>query len=243
MFFSIVIPIYNAKDFLPDCIESIRIQSFTDFEVIMIDDGSTDGSRDMCDKYAEMDDRFKAVHKCNEGVTRARQDAGHYVNGEYVISVDADDMIEKNLLFDLHERIIKKYPDLVAYGYKEIDENGNVIKTRLNEAPIGFYEGLDFKRIKDAFLYNRELPGINVGNLIFSIWTKAMKSNLYKEVAWEVNRELTKGEDLAMLMRAMTKANSILVSKVNGYLYRLQPNSITHIFKIGDLYRQAILNR
>ena len=242
MFFSIVIPIYNAKDFLSDCIESIRNQSFTDFEVIMIDDGSTDGSQDMCDKYVQMDDRFRVIHKSNEGVTPARQDAGHYVNGDYVISVDADDMIDKNLLFDLHEEIVKNSPDLVAYGYKEIDENGNVIKTRLNDATIGFYEDIEFTKIHDAFLYDKELPGINVGNLIFSVWTKAMKRNLYKEVVSEVNSKLTKGEDLAMLMRTMNKANSILISKESGYLYRLQPNSITHIFRIEDLYRQSILN-
>ena len=98
---SIVIPVYNSAKYLNDCIESIRRQKYNDWECILIDDGSSDGSSRICDEWAEVDKRFKAFHQPNSGVSTARNNGIKYVSGEYITFIDSDDWIDDNYLSTL----------------------------------------------------------------------------------------------------------------------------------------------
>lgn len=110
---SIICPIYKAEAYLDRCLQSIQGQTFADFEVIMVDDGSPDSSGKMCDLYAQKDNRFKAFHIENHGVSYARQYGVEHASGEYVIHADPDDWIEKEHLERLYEEAKKKDADIV----------------------------------------------------------------------------------------------------------------------------------
>ena len=94
---SIVIPVYNKEPYLADCFDSLRKQTYEDIEVIMVDDGSTDGSAAVCRKYVEMDSRFHYIYQENGGQNSARQKGAENATGEYLIFVDADDYVSHDM--------------------------------------------------------------------------------------------------------------------------------------------------
>jgi len=104
---SIVVPVYNAKNFINECVQSIIKQSFENLEIILVNDGSTDGSGKTCDKLAEKDSRIKVIHKRNEGVNYARRDGAKQSNADYIVFVDSDDVIQKNCIKTLYNVMVK----------------------------------------------------------------------------------------------------------------------------------------
>lgn len=122
MRFSIIVPVYNTERYLKKCIDSILIQKFSDFELILVDDGSEDGCGDMCDQYAEYDSRVRVIHKKNMGVSAARNDGLDKASGDYILFVDSDDWIENNCLEVLND-VITENIDVVVFGLKKIFKN------------------------------------------------------------------------------------------------------------------------
>lgn len=116
---SVIIPVYNAEKTIRKTLESIRKQTFSDFEVIMIDDGSIDQCGEICDEYAILDRRFKVKHKKNEGVSAARQTGIDMAIGEYTIHVDPDDWIENSMLKELYEKAKEVNADMVICDFYE----------------------------------------------------------------------------------------------------------------------------
>lgn len=104
---SVIIPIYNTEKFLPLCINSVLNQTLTDIEVLLVNDGSTDGSGKICDEYACKDQRIQVIHTLNQGVSHARNQGLETAKGEYIAFMDSDDWIETDTL-DLHPRITDK---------------------------------------------------------------------------------------------------------------------------------------
>ena len=131
-FFSIVIPVYNTVRELERCVNSITVQSFSDFEVILVDDGSTDGSGDLCDQLSRNDSRIKTIHKVNGGCSEARNTGIRAAKGRYLMFVDSDDMWDElNALHDIAEIITQKNnPDAVCFGVAIYDDNGDLVKIR-----------------------------------------------------------------------------------------------------------------
>ena len=116
-FVSIVCPIYKAENYLATCIDSVLRQTFQDFELLLIDDGSPDGSGKICDEYAARDSRIKVIHKANGGVSSARQKGVDLSTGEYVIQIDPDDWIEPNTLEIIHDAVISTSADVVIFDF------------------------------------------------------------------------------------------------------------------------------
>lgn len=125
MTLSIVIPVYNTKKYLSDCLGSILTQSFTDFEILLIDDGSSDGSSELCNEFARLDSRIRVFHKENGGVSSARNLGLANACGEWVYFVDSDDCLLPGGLQTLIECISDEV-DIVMGGYMEVDESGGV---------------------------------------------------------------------------------------------------------------------
>ena len=115
--FSIIIPVYNTQDYLTRCLDSILNQTFMQWESIVVDDGSIDNSGIICDKYSKKDNRVKVIHKKNEGVSIARNIGIKEAAGEYILFVDSDDWIERNMLECICENIQKNNSDLILWGY------------------------------------------------------------------------------------------------------------------------------
>ena len=118
---SIIVPVYNSEKYLGACIDSILAQSYRDFELILVDDGSRDSSPRICDDYAQKDSRVKVIHKANGGVSAARNDGLDIAKGEYVTFIDSDDWVEGEYLETLSK--FGKY-DIVFFSHRLIYEDG-----------------------------------------------------------------------------------------------------------------------
>lgn len=125
MRFSIVIPVYNVAPYLRECLDSVTAQTYTDWEAICVDDGSTDGSSAILDQYAEVDSRFRVIHQCNRGVSSARNRALKEAVGEWIVFVDSDDYIDRSLLSRVVDKMTQdKSVDIVGYGFVLLSEDG-----------------------------------------------------------------------------------------------------------------------
>lgn len=217
MFFSFIVPVYNTEKYLVQCLNSILSQSFKDFEVLLIDDGSTDSSPKICDEYSKEDQRIKVIHKKNEGVSIARQVGIENSTGEYVTFVDSDDWVSTELLSSFH-RIIKNYsPDVVCCDY--IDSN-NV--KHISNIRKGFYN----KNQIITELYPILIHGVNNQSFPPMLWSKAFKRNLYKKNEVK-NVKIVMGEDGACVRPCIYNSNSIYYSDNFLYFYRINDNSVT----------------
>ena len=136
MIFSVVIPVYNVKDYLPTCIDSVLAQDFEDYEVILIDDGSTDGeSGAICDRYAAAHpERIRAIHKPNGGVGEARNVGIEAAQGEYLIFIDSDDYIAPNMFRVLADAVARFGSDIIGFG-AALEANGVVVKELVDHLP------------------------------------------------------------------------------------------------------------
>ena len=128
---SIIVPIYKVEKYLPKCIESILNQSFIDFELILVDDGSPDYCGLICDEYAGKDSRVKVIHQNNQGVSAARNAALDVAEGRYLGFVDADDWIEKDMYQTMLQTAFVSRADVVICGIQYFTENGILIREDL----------------------------------------------------------------------------------------------------------------
>ena len=127
---TVIVPVYNTEKYIKKCVDSILGQTYTELEVILVDDGSTDSCPRICDSYAERDSRVRVIHKENGGLSDARNAALDIVSGSYVTFVDGDDYIEKNYVEYLYS-LIKKYgADMSICSYKSVDADGKPSKMR-----------------------------------------------------------------------------------------------------------------
>ena len=121
---SIIVPVYNVAPFLDECIASILSQSYTEWEAILVDDGSTDGSSNICDCWSKKDSRIKVIHQSNSGVSTARNNGIDAACGEYITFVDSDDYVDANYLQEMINAAKKSDCDIVVSGLKQIFSNG-----------------------------------------------------------------------------------------------------------------------
>ncbi|HEL7541574.1 TPA: glycosyltransferase, partial [Enterococcus faecalis] len=119
---SIIVPVYNVEKYLEKCVRSILAQTFTDFELILVDDGSPDSSGAMCDQFAEQDERVKVIHKENGGLSDARNAGIEIATGEYLGFVDSDDYIADDMYELLYTNIVKEDADLSICGIYDVYE-------------------------------------------------------------------------------------------------------------------------
>ena len=150
MLISIIIPIYNSEKYLKNCLDSLLQQSFENFEALLINDGSTDRSDEICDEYAEKDSRFKVYHKGNSGVSAARNFGLEKAQGEWIWFVDSDDYIRNDALDVLQSAIEKNDTDSMMFGYQKINligksiyqfpEKGNTILLNQSDALKNLYK-------------------------------------------------------------------------------------------------------
>ena len=155
---SIIVPVYKAEKYLRRCLDSIIAQTFTDWECILIDDGSPDNSGKICDEYAASDKRFRVIHQENQGVSAARQKGLDNCIGEYVIHTDPDDWVEKDFLNKMFERAQLTDADMVMCDFNRIYKDKTIL---YSQKPTSF----DCEDIINDLL-NGKLWGITWNKLI-----------------------------------------------------------------------------
>ena len=122
--FSIIVPVYQAEKYLKECVESIINQKEQDWEMILIDDGSTDRSPEICDSFAEKYSQIRVLHQKNAGPLLTRCKGYEMANGKYILSMDADDRVSEQALYRIGRAVEQTEVDILVFGYKKIKESG-----------------------------------------------------------------------------------------------------------------------
>lgn len=233
MKFTIIVPVYNVEKYLDTCVNSILNQSFTDYELILVDDGSKDKSSEICDKYEKLDKRIKVIHKINGGLVSARKEGAKIASGDYIINIDSDDFIVSNYLQTIYNELENNnYPDMMAIGYRRVNDSGELIGNDItNILPKKLYKDNELNYVRDNYLYSKEIRGSNYGIIIFSVCTKIVKRNIYIKNQLIVPDNIKYGEDLILTFLMLKDINTLYVSNYAGYMYRT--SQISMMGKLG----------
>lgn len=219
-YFSIIVPVYNTENYLEQCIDSIVGQTFKRFEVILVDDGSSDRSASICDEYAKKYGNVEVIHKENGGLVSARETGLLTARGMYIGYVDSDDWIDRNLLQDAYEIIQKYHADILSYNV--LLEYSDRAEKQKNTVEAGFYDKDNLKKcIYPIMLYNPEENFYNFG-VYPSISNKLIKSEIIKKNHC-TDYSITMGEDAACTYACFLDADSYY--SMEGYYYHYRQNS------------------
>lgn len=208
---SIIVPVYNTQKYLPDCIESIRKQSFSDFELILVDDESKDESGVLCDEYAQQDTRIRVIHQKNAGAASARNTGVAQAKGKYVCFVDSDDIISPDYCKTLYELLEGTQFDLSVCGSYRFKED-NVI--------IASYNGVSGEMSNAEYLYAQLQKKSE-----FGFWNKMFRRNLFDEVCFVAGR---RNEDVIFSCDIARKLhNGVICTDKQLYFYRMNDEGVT----------------
>lgn len=211
---SIIVPVYNIEDYIEDCIQSIVAQDYTDKELILVDDGSTDSSAQVCDKYRETYPWIKVIHKTNGGLSSARNCGIEGASGDYLLFVDGDDYIHEQHLSLLIGVMNTYQADIVVCDFEKIYS-----KTRLNpnieeNSNIKFYEGLEGAQ---ALLYQNKMTT--------SAWGKLYHRGLFKDIQFPIGKL---HEDVGTIYKVFFRAEKVVYVPWKLYGYVQHSQSIVH---------------
>lgn len=221
---SIVVPVYNAEKTISRCIDSLLSQTFSDIEIILINDGSTDDSGAICDLYAKRDSRIFVIHKINEGVSKARNLGIEKATSDYILFVDSDDYIKANMCEVLFSAIEHTNYEVVMCGYeRSFVFNGNITKT-----VITLPEVQSIKSIKQYKQNWNELFGKSLFN---APWGKLYKIEYIKENNIFFDESLHCGEDLLFNLEVFSHVHKIAIVNEPFYIYECtEKESLTSKF-------------
>lgn len=219
-FISMIVPVYNVQEYLETCIRSVINQTFTNIELILVDDGSTDQSGDICDKFAAMDDRIRVVHTKNCGLVSARKKGLQLAKGKYIGFVDGDDWVDDNMLSAMCQQVQKTGADIVICDV--IKEYPNCKETVEQNISGGEYDKyLLTQNIYPRMIYAGDFFEFG---LLPCMCNKIYKTELVKEIYNLVNKEINVGEDVCCTYRALYEASKIVYIK-GEYLYHYRQHS------------------
>lgn len=238
---SIVLPIYNVENYLNDCVESVIKQTYVNLEIILVDDGSTDNSGEMCDVWKKKDKRIIVIHKKNGGLSDARNAGLKIAKGSYIAFIDSDDVIDETFIETLYTSIRETKAQIACCNFSCFTDKINK-ENDYNEK--NKYELLTGKKLVSAIYCG------NYSNISFVAWNKLYKISLFREY----NIDYPKGkvhEDTFTTYKLLYFAQSVVIENRNLYWYRLRGGSITNtninekrcIDRVEALYSNVIFFR
>lgn len=226
---SIIVPVYNNKNYLKKCIESIIKQKYENIEIILVNDGSMDGSDKICDTFQDLDNRIHVIHQKNQGCMHARQRGLNASKGQYVGFVDSDDWIAVDMYKLLMSVAEKENCDIVSMGYMTVSDKEE--KEVEDGTLFGAYEK---GKNMDTLLSNMMCDSIKKRRGVQpSLCTKIFKRKLLESVFAKVDRRITMGEDAAIFYSCCLIAQKIFIMKEYKYYYRVHSNSMCRNMNIN----------
>lgn len=229
---SVIVPVYKVEQYLDKCVQSILDQTFRDFELLLVDDGSPDKCGEMCETWAKKDGRIRVIHKPNGGLSDARNAGIVQANGDYLLFVDSDDWIEKNMLATLYGLIREADADMACCNFRSVNEDGS---QHWDDAVItpGVWTEEDFWK---QFFSSNAQTYCNVA------WNKLYKKELFDTVRYPVGRI---NEDVYILYDLVSQCKKIAATDQIGYYYLFRAGSIMN--RSGSLRKltnpEAYINR
>lgn len=208
---SVIVPVYNVEEFLPCCVDSVLSQSFRDFELILVDDGSPDSCPVICDRYHQTDDRVTVIHQSNRGVSAARNAGIERAAGDYIWFLDSDDYLSEDALKIAYQFARRKKADIVAFGCKTFPER--TWAEELNpQRNVVYYRDPVYALFKET------------GSLPYAC-SKLIRKDLIIEHSTRFDTSLTYGEDQSFLIDLFPFARRIVYRTELLYYYRQRPGS------------------
>lgn len=209
---SVIVPVYNVAPYVEACLKSIVCQSYKNLEILVVDDASTDGSFDICQKFAVVDSRIKFMqHNENLGLSAARNTALEVAKGGCIVFVDSDDTIDKNMYSTMYSAVLKTEADIILCGYHCIDENGQITTSC---SPIE----------KSLLLHGREKIKYNISTSDNCVWNKLYKRSMFDNVRFPVGKIF---EDIFIMHKLFDDAHEIYMIPERLYNYRHRTTGIT----------------
>lgn len=225
MLFSILVPVFNVEKYLEACLCSLQHQSYEDFEVILVDDGSKDRSAEICNDYVKKDSRFRVIHKDNEGLISARREGIKKARGQFCIFCDSDDFLNLDALLELSKIIFTENPDLILYEANQVSDEGKILPFFKNVLPYGRINNKEL--IYDTLLLSYKLN---------SLCLKAVKRTIIDiHEDYSSYYKCNFGEDILQSIPLIINAENIFyINKplynyrvVSGMMHKYSPNYYT----------------
>ena len=232
---SVIIPVYNSAEYLSECIKSVISQTYTQLEIILINDGSTDNSGEICDKYASQDKRIIVIHQENGGVSAARNTGLERANGEYIGFIDSDDTVIPEMFEKLLTAINKHNKQIAICGHTRFHMEGSIEKREQREIA----EVLDVQNAIEYLLSNKYFEGF--------LWNKLFCARLIDKLRFD--KDLHFCEDLLFVNQCLLKSNGAVYVAEALYEYRLRENGLTYSYnskrrtELQSFQRMIDLNR
>lgn len=233
---SVIVPVYQCEKYLEECIESILKSSYSDFEIVLIDDGSKDRSGPICDAYAQKNNKIRVFHTENRGPYQARKRGVKEAKGDVITFVDADDWIESNTYEELMSLFEQNGVDILCSAYC-FNENGKKV---FNHCAEGIYSKSEIeKEIIPNMIWDFKIGDRGLNS---SLCNKIMKKKVFEKVTEGIDERIVLGEDALTTYPAICLANKIMVINKEYYHYRVNNESCTNSLPIERLCELQTFN-
>lgn len=230
-FFSVVIPAFNAGRYLPEALSSLLNQDYSDWEAIVVDDGSSDNTLAIAESFAEKDCRIHVIHQDNSGPFAARRKAYGFVRGRYILHLDSDDAFLPGALRRLSSVLGQREWDIVLFEYTSDAATGD-IKTRFPFNYTRTFEGCEIVELLNL---------VASSDCLNTMWSKAIKSELVLQAEYPSDiLHLVSGEDRVQSLCVLDRLHDAIYLREPLYFYRVTPGGTTLSFREGDLENGVI---
>lgn len=217
---SIIIPIYNTSKYLKQCLDTVSQQTYQNIEVLLVDDGSTDNSLQICQKYAQQDPRFRVIYEQNGGLSAARNKGVSLATGDLLAFIDGDDYVDVHYIEYLLNSLHKFNTDIAVSSYYQIDDHYTFF---FPMSPAGDIQRFDGKYSNQKWAETSfKLNGI----ICNAAWGKLYKKEVFNNVSYPTNDKV--GEDQFTTWKTYLNADCISFTNKQTYIYRINPSSLRH---------------
>lgn len=215
---SVIVPVYKVEQYLRHCVDSILAQTYPDFELLLIDDGSPDGCPKICDEYASRDPRVRVIHKPNGGLISARNEGILAARGDYICIVDGDDWADENMLQFIHDTVAQSPEplDMVLFAAHNVYEDH--LEETINEVPEGFYDRERLQKEVFPYLLTDTRNGLQVGVIQAHTWDKAFKRELLTKYYTREER-IRVFTDVPMTYECLLHSRNVYICNEHLYMY------------------------
>lgn len=229
-FFSVIVPVYQAKAYLKKCIESILHQSFSDFELILVDDGSNDGSEKICDTYAEQEKRIRVIHQKNQGVSSARNAGLDASAGKYIIFADADDWMDTTLFQKCFDVLSENPADVLYHAVKKDIWNKEETKSIIKGLPS--ISGMVSRKQMKVYMMEME------NDMNCTVFSYVIRKSLLEDLRFDI--QMPYAEDAVFVMQVLTRAQNYYFLQNCDYHYNARMGSAAYRWqpKIVECYKK-----
>ena len=229
-FFSVIVPVYQAKAYLEKCIESILHQSFSDFELILVDDGSNDGSENICDTYAEQEKRIRVIHQKNQGVSCARNAGLDASVGKYITFADADDWMDTTLFQRCFDALNENPADVLYHAVKK--DIWNKEETKSISKGLPSISGMVSREQMKAYMMKTE------NDMNCTVFSYVIRESLLEDIRFDI--QMPYAEDAVFVMQVLTRAQDYYFLQNCDYHYNARMGSAAYRWqpKIAECYKK-----